>query len=74
MVQRIIRKPELLSIVSLSDATVWRREKMGDFPRRIKLGGNSVGWLESEVEDWLSKKVSERFSSRAAGIRTHQKI
>ena len=60
MNQRVIRKPELFNKVPLSDATIWRREKAGDFPKRIKLGGNSVGWFESEVEEWLAKKASDR--------------
>ena len=57
---RIIRKPELLTMVGLSDATVWRMERAGKFPRRVQLGGNSVGWLDSEVENWFSAKAAER--------------
>jgi len=57
---RVIRKPELLSKVSLSDPTVWRLERAGRFPKRISLGGNSVGWIESEVEGWIQEKKAER--------------
>jgi len=59
---QIIRKPELFSKLSLSDATIWRMEKSGKFPRRIKLGGNSVGWFENEVEAWLLKKSADRLA------------
>lgn len=62
--QQIIRKPELFSKLNLSDATIWRLEKAGKFPRRIKLGGNSVGWFNSEIEIWLSKKSADRLESR----------
>ncbi len=65
MSQRIIRKPELFNKIPLSDATIWRREKTGDFPKRIKLGGNSVGWFENEVDDWLAKKALERTEGAA---------
>jgi prophage regulatory protein len=58
--RRIIRKPELLSKVGLSDATIWREEKAGRFPKRIKLGGQSVGWFSDEVEAWFEKKKAER--------------
>ncbi len=64
MEKRIIRKPELFNKIPLSDATVWRREKMGDFPRRIKLGGNSVGWFENEVDAWLAAKSADRNPAR----------
>ena len=58
--EQIIRKPELFSKLNLSDATIWRLEKAGKFPRRIKLGGNSVGWFSTEIEMWLSKKSADR--------------
>jgi predicted DNA-binding transcriptional regulator AlpA len=31
--------------------TVARMEKTGTFPKRIRVGSGSVGWLEHEVED-----------------------
>ena len=58
--KRIIRKPELFSKVGLSDATIWREEKAGRFPKRIRLGGISVGWFSDEVEAWFEKKAAER--------------
>jgi len=64
---RIIRKPELFSKIGLSDATIWRMEKAGRFPRRIILGGNSVGWLYSEIEAWLEAKAAARPAAAAAG-------
>jgi prophage regulatory protein len=57
---RIIRKPELLAKIGLSDATIWRLEKRNRFPQRVKLGGNSVGWFDTEVQEWLDEKASER--------------
>lgn len=57
---RIIRKPELLGKIGLSDVTIWRLEKLGKFPRRIRLGGNSVGWFLGEIDGWLAKKAEER--------------
>ncbi|WP_432277702.1 helix-turn-helix transcriptional regulator [Pseudomonas aeruginosa] len=30
------------------------------FPKPIPLGGRSVGWLESEVAEWILERVSER--------------
>lgn len=57
---RIIRKPELLNMVGASGPTIWRWEKAGTFPKRIRLGGNSVGYLESEVLQWLQERIDER--------------
>lgn len=58
--QRIIRKPELRKIIGLSDPTVWRLEKDGKFPKRLRLGGNSCGWLESEILSWLAERAAAR--------------
>jgi len=58
--QRVIRKPELLNMLGLSDPTIWRMERDGNFPRRIRLGGNSVGWFETEVREWLAQRAEAR--------------
>jgi len=58
--ERLIRKPELMSMIGLSDATIWRMERAGKFPRRVQIGGNSVGWLQSEINEWLERKAAER--------------
>jgi prophage regulatory protein len=63
MGERIIRKPELFNKVGLSDASVWRAEKEGKFPKRLILGGNSCGWLESEIDAWLADKAENRINS-----------
>jgi len=60
MNQRIIRKPELFARVGLSDATIWRMEKAGKFPRRVRLGGNSVGWIDDEIEGWFADRLKNR--------------
>ena len=58
--ERLLRKPELREIVGLSDASIWRLEKGGKFPRRIQLGGNSVAWLETEILSWIKRKADAR--------------
>lgn len=58
--QRILRKPELLNMVGLSDPTIWRLERDGKFPKRVRLGGNSCGWLESEVLQWVQSRMEAR--------------
>jgi len=58
--RRILRKPEIMTRIGLSDATIWRLERRGAFPRRIRLGGNSVGWFSDEVDRWLEQKAAER--------------
>ncbi|OWJ67822.1 helix-turn-helix transcriptional regulator [Inquilinus limosus] len=51
-----LRLPEVLRIAGVSDVTLWRWEKAGRFPRRFKLGPNSVGWDRADVEAWREAK------------------
>ena len=57
---RIITQKELGVRVPYSPVQIWRLEKAGTFPRRIKLGPNRVGWVEAEVEAWLRHRMEER--------------
>lgn len=57
---KILRRKQLLDIVGISYTTLWRLEKAGDFPARVRLGYGSVGWHLDEVEEWL--KGRERLS------------
>ena len=39
-----------------SKQTIYRWESLGFFPKRVRLGANSVAWLESEVKAWLDSR------------------
>lgn len=53
----IIRTAQLRELTGLSPTTVWRLERAGKFPRRRKIGHGCVGWLYSEVEQYLESCV-----------------
>lgn len=57
---RVISAKELTRRVPYSAVQIWRLEKAGAFPRRIKLGPNRVGWVEEEVEAWLRDRMQDR--------------
>jgi prophage regulatory protein len=55
----LISRRQLLSIVPLSDRTIYNMEKRGDFPKRIALTSRNVAWDLSEVKAWIeSRKAS----------------
>jgi predicted DNA-binding transcriptional regulator AlpA len=42
-------------------ATIWRQEKLGRFPKRLRLFPNSRSlWVEDEIDAWLARKIVER--------------
>tara|TARA_R110001599_G_scaffold9972_5_gene49282 strand:- start:6804 stop:7013 length:210 start_codon:yes stop_codon:yes gene_type:complete len=51
--ERIKRLPWVISTTGLKRTTLWRKEKEGTFPKRIKLSENAVGWKESEILSWI---------------------
>ena len=50
---RILNINEVVKKIGLSEVTIWRRERDGSFPKRINLSERRVGWVESEIEDWV---------------------
>ena len=53
----IINKKQLALIVPYSPQHILRLEKMGKFPKRIKIGERRVGWRLSDVEAWLAERM-----------------
>lgn len=51
---KILRTRDVVALTGLSRVTIWRFEKAGRFPSRVRLGANSVGWIEDQVLSWLS--------------------
>ena len=69
--EQIIRKADLFSKIKLSDTTIWRMEKRGQFPPRRRIGPNRVAWLKSEIEDWMADRPlvdSEKFTDRQVSL------
>jgi len=44
---------------NVSRSTIDRWEASKSFPKRIKLGKNSIGWSLQLVEEWLSDRLNE---------------
>ena len=56
MNDRYLRKSEVAEILGISETTIWRMEKSGDFPRRRRISNNSVGYLRSEIQSWMESR------------------
>lgn len=57
--KRVIRLKEVSDKLGLSKATVWLYVRTrDDFPKPIRLGANSVGWLESEIDAFIDARIA----------------
>lgn len=57
---RIIRLKQVIDATGLARSTVYKYVAEGTFPKPISLGDRCVGWLESEVHDWILARIAER--------------
>jgi prophage regulatory protein len=56
-----VRFKELQSIgVPWSRPHIDRLEASGNFPRRVRLGANTVAWLRSEIEAMKAAQIAAR--------------
>ncbi len=53
----ILRRPQVEQRTGLSRSTLYQYIKDGDFPKPVRLGLRAVGWLESDISDWIAARV-----------------
>lgn len=58
----ILRLQAVKDKTGLPTSTLYWKISRNIFPKPVKLGERSVGWVESEINQWLSDKVSLRES------------
>jgi len=57
---RIVSAKERRQLIPYSDMHIWRMERAGTFPKRIKLGPHRVGWSLRELQEWIEARKAER--------------
>lgn len=56
---KLISRSEVLSRTSLSQATLWRMERAGEFPKAIRISANRVAYPEELVDEWIEEILSK---------------
>jgi prophage regulatory protein len=67
MANVILRLPAVKARTGLSRSTIYLRVSEGRFPRPVSLGTRAVGWLESDLEAWLSSVIEQSRKEKARG-------
>ena len=60
MAHTILRLPAVKARTALSRSTLYKLISCSLFPRPVRLGPRAVGWLESEVDEWLGRRAELR--------------
>lgn len=60
MTMRFLRLQDVMSLTGLGRSTIYKFMDEDIFPKTIPLGGRAVGWLESEIEEWMESRLALR--------------
>jgi len=53
----VLRLPAVIGRTGLRRSTIYSKMKEGTFPKAIKLGLRSVGWIAEEIEEWIQSRI-----------------
>jgi len=57
----IVHRPKVVAkMLNVSNSTLWRMVQQGKLKKPIKLGSRSVGFLDSEITDFIIQRMEER--------------
>ncbi|SNB81528.1 transcriptional regulator, AlpA family [Pseudomonas sp. URIL14HWK12:I8] len=57
---RFMRIAEVTRITALSRNTIYKRMREGTFPKQVRLGPNSVAWLQSDISAWMTSVIPDK--------------
>ncbi len=57
MTHTILRLPAVKVRTGLSRSTIYLRVSQGTFPKPVNLGARAVGWVETEIQQWLQRQI-----------------
>lgn len=53
----IVRTAEAAAILSITRKHLQKLSKEPDFPRKVRMGANAVGWKIIDLESWINSKM-----------------
>ena len=62
---KFLRLPQVIDRTGYRKTAIYERIQQGDFPRPVKLGPRAVGWLDSEVEEWMRSRLKARDAEKS---------
>lgn len=63
--EKFLRLIEVQRRVPYSRSTIYLKVSRGEFPHPISLGARAVGWLESDIDEWMAQRI-DRSRERAS--------
>ena len=60
MVRKLLRRRLVEELTGESRSTIYEKIQKGQFPKPVKLGPRSVGWVEDEIAKYNDAKIAAR--------------
>ena len=57
---KILKLSDVEALSGLRRSSIYAFMKRGEFPKPIPLGVRAVGWLESEILEWVESRTAMR--------------
>lgn len=57
---KIMRLKEVIDSTGLARSTIYKYIGENTFPKPVSLGDRCVGWVDSEVHEWILARIEER--------------
>ena len=57
--ERFISYYEVHARTGLSRTTIWRLEKIKDFPQSVRISPGRRAWRESDLDRWIAARLGE---------------
>ncbi len=65
---KVLKLKSVIEKTTLCHSTIYKLISEGNFPKPIDLTGRAVGWVDSEVDNWIVNKIEARDGLVSASI------
>ena len=67
---RLIRRPELVDTIGLTERQIRNLENRGLFPPRVLIApdGRAVGWSFNQIQAWVAARLAAREKPKKPGM------
>jgi prophage regulatory protein len=66
---RILRLAQVIDMTGLGKTKIYELQAQGRFPMSVRITGHTVGWVEHEVQAWLTGRLAERNTASSGAHR-----
>ena len=59
MPDKFLRLCDVQRRIPFSRSSIYLKVSRNEFPQPIHLGARAVGWLESDIDEWIAQRIGK---------------